>query len=238
MNTNVKTKSSGLNPKMVFLILCMFACAFPALSQRHNEDKVVVLLQENENENEKVFAPDGVELPGWFDDWEIKYNVHYIPTGDLIIYEKPYFRDRNPYENIVRHKSHAVCSIENIERNKNETLVTLKTNIYWNWNWLFVDKKTCLIDTVTGDKYMLRDIQGAHEPGRLSAVHGLQGQQILQILVFPPLKKNVEVIDFYEPDNFKDTPSDLNEGGYREYGIVLSDYAKQHKKYPNAEIIY
>jgi hypothetical protein len=261
MNTNVRTKNFGLNPKMVFLILCMFVGVFPALSQNKKKDNVIVL--SNEKEKEKVFAPDGVELPDWFNDWKIKYNVHYIPVADLTLYERPDARDRTVLkekhdrnrfvlretpdctvvvnENCepVRRSNNSAASVEKIERNEDETLVTLKVNIYWDWNWLFFDKKTCLIDTLTGDKYMLRDIQGAHEPGRLSVVYGLQGRAILQTLVFPPLKQAVEVIDFYEPDNFKDTPpGSTNGGGYREYDIVISDYTKQNKKYPNAEIIY
>jgi hypothetical protein len=238
MNKNVKTKNFGLNPKMLFLILCMFAGVFPALSQNQKKDKVIVLSNEKETEKKKVYAPDGLLLPGWFDDWKDKYNVHYIPVADIIIYEKPYSRDCTPSLGNIRHRNHSVCSVESIERNENETLVALKTDIYWDWNWLFVDKKTCLIDTLTGDKYMLRDILGTHQPGRLSVVHGLQGHAIVQILVFPPLKKTAEVIDFYEPDNFTDAPKELNEGGYREYDIVINDYTKQNKKYPNAEIIY
>jgi hypothetical protein len=242
MNANIKTKNFGLNPMMISLILCMFIVVFPASAQKNKKDKVIaVSMTTPTNEKEKVFAPDGVELPEWFDDWKIKYNVHYIPEADLILYERPYSPERTVYDENIEHviqMNNSVSSIENIECNENETLVTLKTNIYHSWNWLFCDKETCLIDTLTGDKYMLRDIQGAHEPGRLAVVHGLQGRAILQTLVFPPLKKTVTVVDFYEPDNFKDTPLvSTNVGGHREYGIALSKFTKQ-KKYPNAKVIY
>jgi hypothetical protein len=233
----------------------MFIVVFPASAQKlkkdktiavltqektNGNDKVIVLSRENKKEKEKKFTPEGIEFPHDYDELVSKYNVQYIPVEDLIVYERPYFRERNsPYSEVVREKSNPICSVENIECNENETLVTLKTSIYHSWNWLFVDKKTCLIDTLTGDRYMLRDIQGVHEPGLLSIVYGLQGKAVLQTLVFPPLKKTVEVVDYYEPDNYKDTPvvNNSNAGGYREYGIVVSDYTKQ-KKYPNAEVIY
>jgi hypothetical protein len=245
MNTNVKTKNFGLIPTMVFFILWMLVLAFPALAQ----EETLAL-------PEKTFASDGVELPDWFEDWKTRYDVKYVPIADLTFYEKPASRNRViRYEDAelflasnlsarrqtpVRQRSYVLCSVENIERNENETLLTLKHDVLWEWTWLFVDKKTCLIDTLTGDKYMLRDIREPHKPGQLSLVYGLQGKSIVQTLVFPPLKKTVTVVDFYEPDNFKDTPSapeNNNTGGYREYGIALSKFVKQ-KKYPNAEVIY
>jgi hypothetical protein len=175
---------------------------------------------------QKPTNPDGVELPDWVLDWQVRYNLQLLSNADIDLYENfdYYVCEQN------RHKS----AIVKIERNKKETLVTLKTEIYWDWNWLFQDKETCLIDNETGDRYMLRTILGVHEPGRMSAVYGLKGKSVLRTLVFPPLKKDVKVVDFLERNNFTDAPREHNSGGYHECGIVLEEYTK----YQNAEVIY
>jgi hypothetical protein len=96
-------------------------------------------------------------------------------------------------------------------------------NIYWDANWLFVDKNTCLVDPETGDRYMVRNIVGDEEVGRLCWIYGLKGRTIEQTLVFPPLPKDLKIVDFFEPDNFTDTAGH-NAGGLRIEGIRIDDY--------------
>jgi hypothetical protein len=175
---------------------------------------------------QKQTNPDGVELPDWVLDWQVKYNVQLISNADITLHDD--------CDDCVCQPQSRESAIVKIERNRKETLITIKTPIYWDWNWLFQDKKTCLIDTKTGNRYMMRDILGVHQPGRLAAVYGLKGKTVLRTLVFPPLKKNVKIIDFCEPTNFIDAPQQHNSGGYREYGIVLDEYTK----YNNPQIIY
>ncbi|MDR2086582.1 MAG: hypothetical protein LBP72_05345, partial [Dysgonamonadaceae bacterium] len=180
---------------------------------------------------EKPTNPDGVELPDGVIEWQKKYNVQLISNKDVTLYEKPGFCacEQQNRESFVKESS-----IVKIERNREETLVTLRIAIGWDWNWLFVDKNTCLIDSETNDRYMLRDILGVHTPGRLAVVYGLKGKTIAMTLVFPPLKKKVTTVNFYGPPNFTEAPAQHNSEGYLECGIVLEKYAK----YQQAEVIY
>jgi hypothetical protein len=172
--------------------------------------------------------PDGIELPDHVIEWQDRYNVQLLSNRDIILYENSGY-----YDPFRKHRDW----ILGIEQNETETLVTTKTEIYWDWNWLFQDKGTCLIDRKTGDRYMLRDISGVRTPGRMAAVYGLQGRSIVTTLVFPPLKKDVKVVDYFSPANYRDIPTRHNASGTHRHGIVLKKYAKQKQKQKRGEII-
>jgi hypothetical protein len=171
--------------------------------------------------------PDGVELPDHVIGWMDTYNAQLLSNRDIILYENSMYYAPSGKDDILR-----------IEQHEKETLLIVKEYIAWDWNWLFYDKETCLIDRKTGDRYMLRDISDPRVPGRMAAVYGLQGKSIVTTLVFPPLKKNVKVVDFIVPANYIDIPVRHNNSGARKNGIVIKKYAKQKKVQKRGEIIY
>lgn len=165
----------------------------------------------------KYYDPDGVELSENSVRNVIKFNGKYLSQNDVTVVEG------------FKH-SPKPTRLYAIEANRNETRMTFVVEIYWDSNWLFIDKGTCLIDPKTGDKYMVRDIEGGQEVGRMNVVRGLRGKFVEQTIIFPPLKRGVKVVDFFEPDNFSDLPDNgTNEGGQTIRGIRIDRYPPKKK---------
>ena len=163
------------------------------------------------------YNPDGVKLEEGSVRSAKKFKSKYLSHNDVTIVDG------------FRHSAKP-SRLYTIEANRKETRVTFIVEIYWPSNWLFVDHGTCLIDPKTGDKYMVRDIEGGQEIGKMNVVMGLKGRFVEQTIIFPPLKRGVKVVDFYEPDNFDDLPDNgTNEGGQTIRGIRLVDYPPKKK---------
>ena len=139
--------------------------------------------------------PDGEILPDWGKECIIKYNAKAI-SNKLAYINEGYPKSLN---RILR-----------IDANNKETRITFATTSYGDWCWRFTDKNTCLIDRVTGDRYMIRDIEGEEEIGRLSLLEGTKNKWFEVTRIFPPLKKDVTMVDYYAPFNNIDAPADLN----------------------------
>ncbi|MDH6307120.1 hypothetical protein M2451_002354 [Dysgonomonas sp. PFB1-18] len=139
--------------------------------------------------------PDGVALVDWTRSCGVKYNAKAITNKRIWVKEKYLQQPRR----ILR-----------VEANDKETKITLATTSYSNWVWRFTDKNTCLIDKSTGDRYMIRDIEGDEEVGRLSILEGTDRKWFEATYIFPPLKKGVEMVDYYSPFNNVDAPEDYN----------------------------
>lgn len=134
--------------------------------------------------------PDGVALADWTRGWACRYNAKAITNKRKYIENIGYERG-----DIIR-----------IVANERETRITFAATSYWDWCWRFTDKKTCLIDKTTGDRYMIRDIEGDEEVGRLSILEGTNGKWFEATVIFPPLKKGVAVVDYFSPFNNIDVP--------------------------------
>ena len=159
----------------------------------------------------RILDPDGNELDKNVLYSFEKYNAKVVSNKRTFI---PGVADRNSFPSkIIR-----------IERSKKETRVTLAVNIYWDSNWLFIDKETYLTDLKTGDRYMVRGIEGDEEVGRMNIIRGLKGRVIEQVLIFPPLPKNVDFINFFETENYTDLPTTTNAGGLRISFIHVDAY--------------
>ncbi len=115
--------------------------------------------------------------------------------------------------------------IVSIERNKTETRITRVQPVYSNWYWVFWGNDTCLVDPQSGDRYMIRDIEGDQQVGRLGIIRGYMGKVVLQTLVFPPLDENIKTVNFFEPESFEAVPIEWSSGETRYDGIVLDNYA-------------
>lgn len=139
----------------------------------------------------KYYTPDGIPYC-WCEkcrDTARKYHTKYLSQNDVKVVTG-YKYSSNP-SRLVR-----------IEPGKNDTRVTLAIQIYHDANWLFASAGTYLLDHATGDKYMIHDIEGGQELGRMNVVNGLRGKFVEQTLIFPPLKKGVTMVDLYEPENY------------------------------------
>lgn len=138
--------------------------------------------------------PDGKVLEGWTRSYMVRYNAKAITNKKIYINDG--YKEAN---RIIR-----------IVANDKETRITFATTSYWDWCWRFTDKNTCLIDKATGDRYMIRDIEGDEEVGRLSILEGTNGKWFENTKIFPPLKKGVTVVDYYSPFNNIDAPVEYN----------------------------
>lgn len=161
--------------------------------------------------NGKYYNPDGVELSDGNVKSAKRYRSKYLSHKDVNI--------------VPSMNSSTTATLKSIERGKKDTRVTFVIEIYHYSNWLFIDKGTCLIDPNTGDRYMVRDMEGGQEVGIMNVVIGLKGQFVEQTLIFPPLNKSVKIIEYYEPANYVDLPNNgTNDSGSHIKNIVIKDY--------------
>lgn len=165
----------------------------------------------------KYYNPDGVPLSQGNIKSAIRYNGKFLSHDDVVIVDG------------FRH-SEKPSRLYAIEATKVDTRVTFVVEIYHDSNWLHVDKGTCLIDPKTGDRYMVRDVEGGQEVGRMNVVMGLRGKFVEQTMIFPPLKRGVKVVDFFEPDNFSDLPDNGTNGGGRTIrGICINKFPPRQR---------
>ncbi len=172
-------------------------------------------------EDGRLVDPDGQEL---YDTWVMKDLVRF--NGKLITNTRKRVEKDQIYGPVSRPNSR----ILSIECSDKETRVTMAWTIYWDENWAFYDKGTCLIDRKTGDRYIIRDVNGDIEVGRMAIVRGIPGAVVENTLIFPPLKKGVKVVDYFEPDNKTDVTDGNNPGGALIKNIKIADYEKSEPK--------
>ena len=162
-------------------------------------------------------GPDGIVLDA--DGKQLPFIEHYLYHDAVAV-------SADKQVVIDQHKDSYPSKLIRIERSPRETRVTFTLNIYWSSNWLFTAKDACLIDPATGDRYMIRGIaDGDQQLGRLGWIYGLQGKAIERTLIFPPLPKEISVID-YDSGNDSEgvTPDTHNAGGQKLQGIRIVDY--------------
>ncbi|MGL4852419.1 MAG: hypothetical protein ACRC3Z_07220 [Phocaeicola sp.] len=87
--------------------------------------------------------------------------------------------------------------VYSIEKRKNETVVTLSTPIYYDWNWIHTSPMI-LVDNRTGDIYKLRSMGEGMPLDRSIVIRNKRGRNIAVRYHFPPLKKSVTSFDLIE----------------------------------------
>lgn len=124
--------------------------------------------------------------------------------------------------------------IHSIEVRRHDTKVTFVQPIYFDWQWLYYSRGFKLVERETGDEYLVRGYDGGVPMGRLLAVKGFNQKNIYISLIFPKLKKNVDVIDIIEAPHKDDNellPSN-DDGVAKNYNfVVVGKYKKTHKVY-------
>ncbi len=111
----------------------------------------------------------------------------------------------------------AECPIY-IEREEDRTLVTRVFPIHSDWELMkFPDKnKIMLIDSRTGDRYLLRELQGGYPLGTPFYIRRHQKQMVQFTFTFPPLPSSVKTIDIIDGTNV--------------YGLKIKEHIKKKIK--------
>ena len=147
-------------------------------------------------------------------DQEIYDAAYALPKDSIEVADRPYNRATGTKPLLY-----------SIERRAKDTKVTFLQPIYFDWQWLYYSPGFVIIDRKTGDEYHVRGYDGGAPQDRLLTVEGFNSKYIYVSLLFPKLKKSVEVIDILELPHEKDKlPSNDD-------GIAKSYYDEKVKDY-------
>lgn len=111
----------------------------------------------------------------------------------------------------------AECPIY-IERDEEKTLVTRIFPVLSDWEQMsFPDKnKIMLIDSQTGDRYLLRELRGEYPLGTPFYIRRHRKQMVQFTFLFPPLPSSVKTIDIIDGTNV--------------YGLKIKEHLKKKIK--------
>jgi len=147
-------------------------------------------------------------------DQELYDAAYALPKDSIEVAQRPYNRAEGTKP-----------SLYSIERRAKDTKVTFLQPIYFDWQWLYYSPGFVIIDKKTGDEYHVRGYDGGAPQDRLLTVEGFNSKYIYVSLLFPKLKKNVEVIDILEMPHEKDRLPSNDDGVFKTYcGVKVKDY--------------
>ncbi|MDD4922944.1 MAG: hypothetical protein PHS30_10775, partial [Bacteroidales bacterium] len=115
--------------------------------------------------------------------------------------------------------------IVRIEKGRKETRITFAIAIGANEFWIYFSSALALVDQKTQARYMARYIEKGLAFDQTLVVTGCAKKLIEISVVFPPLKKSVEVIDIRAlTENF---PNKMSDGGhgFEFRNIRIAEYA-------------
>ncbi|KXT51293.1 hypothetical protein [Bacteroides intestinalis] len=147
-------------------------------------------------------------------DQEIYDAAYALPKDSIEIADRPYNRATGTKPLLY-----------SIERRAKDTKVTFLQPIYFDWQWLYYSPGFVIIDRKTGDEYHVRGYDGGAPQDRLLTVEGFNSKYIYVSLLFPKLKKSVEVIDILELPHEKDKLPSNDDGIAKSYyDVKVKDY--------------
>ena len=147
-------------------------------------------------------------------DQEIYDAVYALPKDSIEVADRPYNRATGTKPLLY-----------SIERRAKDTKVTFLQPIYFDWQWLYYSPGFVIIDRKTGDEYHVRGYDGGAPQDRLLTVEGFNSKYIYVSLLFPKLKKSVEVIDILELPHEKDKLPSNDDGIAKSYyDVKVKDY--------------
>jgi hypothetical protein len=88
--------------------------------------------------------------------------------------------------------------VARIEKNKNETKVTLAIPIHKNDMWVYFDRGFAIVDKRNQDRYMIRKLENDLPLDKTIIISNSNQKMIEITMVFPPLQKSVEFVDIIE----------------------------------------
>ena len=139
-------------------------------------------------------------------DQEIYDAAYALPKDGIEVADRPYNRATGTKPLLY-----------SIERRAKDTKVTFLQPIYFDWQWLYYSPGFVIIDRKTGDEYHVRGYDGGAPQDRLLTVEGFNSKYIYVSLLFPKLKKSVEVIDILELPHEKDKLPSNDDGIAKSY---------------------
>lgn len=139
-------------------------------------------------------------------DQEIYDAAYALPKDSIEVADRPYNRATGTKPLLY-----------SIERRAKDTKVTFLQPIYFDWQWLYYSPGFVIIDRKTGDEYHVRGYNGGAPQDRLLTVEGFNSKYIYVSLLFPKLKKSVEVIDILELPHEKDKLPSNDDGIAKSY---------------------
>ena len=147
-------------------------------------------------------------------DQEIYDAAYALPKDSIEVADRPYNRATGTKPLLY-----------SIERRAKDTKVTFLQPIYFDWQWLYYSPGFVIIDRKTGDEYHVRGYDGGAPQDRLLTVEGFNSKYIYVSLLFPKLKKSVEVIDILELPHEKDKLPSNDDGIAKSYyDLKVKDY--------------
>ena len=147
-------------------------------------------------------------------DQEIYDAAYALPKDSIEVADRPYNRATGTKPLLY-----------SIERRAKYTKVTFLQPIYFDWQWLYYSPGFVIIDRKTGDEYHVRGYDGGAPQDRLLTVEGFNSKYIYVSLLFPKLKKSVEVIDILELPHEKDKLPSNDDGIAKSYyDVKVKDY--------------
>ena len=159
-------------------------------------------------------------------DQEIYDAAYALPKDSIEVADRPYNRATGTKPLLY-----------SIERRAKDTKVTFLQPIYFDWQWLYYSPGFVIIDRKTGDEYHVRGYDGGAPQDRLLTVEGFNSKYIYVSLLFPKLKKSVEVIDILELPHEKDKLPSNDDGVFKTYcDVKVKDYLFSSKK--NTKNVY
>ena len=88
--------------------------------------------------------------------------------------------------------------VARIERNKNDTRVTLAIPIEYHEQWIYFDRGFTIIDRSNGDRYLIRKLEN-DLPLDKTIIISSKYHKIIEItMIFPPLQKSVELVNIIQ----------------------------------------
>ena len=147
-------------------------------------------------------------------DQEIYDAAYALPKDSIEVADRPYNRATGTKPLLY-----------SIERRAKDAKVTFLQPIYFDWQWLYYSPGFVIIDRKTGDEYHVRGYDGGAPQDRLLTVEGFNSKYIYVSLLFPKLKKGVEVIDILELPHEKDKLPSNDDGIAKSYyDVKVKDY--------------
>lgn len=147
-------------------------------------------------------------------DQEIYDAAYALPKDSIEVADRPYNRATGTKPLLY-----------SIERRAKDTKVTFLQPIYFDWQWLYYSPGFVIIDRKTGDEYHVRGYDGGAPQDRLLTMEGFNSKYIYVSLLFPKLKKSVEVIDILELPHEKDKLPSNDDGIAKSYyDVKVKDY--------------
>jgi len=146
----------------------------------------------------------------------VDVNEYQIRPSQVKISQLPYSKVNNEIRVVA------------IEKRPKETMVTVAVSISSDNYWVSFDKGFTLIDKRNRDRYSIRRLEGDLPLNQKILISGYAYKALEFTLVFPPLKKSVDIANIVEFVSEEDGASGV---GFRSSLFLIQDYQVSGKVY-------